>query len=103
MVSPELEHLWNDPRNWTFPGIYRCSEDPRVIVSKRARWAGWTLNFAHRRAWWALLGLMLIAGGPTVALVLLVRNPAPMTVVVTMLVSVAFVILICIRESGRQG
>jgi hypothetical protein len=46
-----LEKLWSDPANWRGLGIYSCKEDPRILVPKRRKWAGWTLNFAHRRAW----------------------------------------------------
>lgn len=67
MANPELEHLWQDPRHWTAPGIYRCASDPRLIVPKRRRWAGWTLNFAHRAAWLVLLGSVLVAVAPVLA------------------------------------
>jgi uncharacterized protein DUF5808 len=66
MASPELERLWQDPRYWSPPGIYRCAADPRVIVPKRRRWAGWTLNFAHRAAWLVLVGSVAVAVGPAV-------------------------------------
>ncbi len=47
MSREELDRLWRDPRCWSPIGIHRCPADPRVIVPKRARWAGWTLNFAR--------------------------------------------------------
>lgn len=64
MAAPELQRLWQDPRHWKPPGIYRCGADPRLIVPKRRRWGGWTLNFAHRTAWLVLLGSIVIAVGP---------------------------------------
>jgi uncharacterized protein DUF5808 len=64
MAAPELERLWQDPRSWSPPGIYRSAADPRLIVPKRRRWAGWTLNFAHRAAWLVLLGSVVVAAGP---------------------------------------
>jgi uncharacterized membrane protein len=66
----ELDRLWRDPRRWSAIGIYRCPADPRVIVPKRARWAGWTLNFARPAVWPVLLGSVLLAAGPTVLLIM---------------------------------
>jgi hypothetical protein len=44
-----LERLWRDPDNWR--GLsYVCEEDPRVVVPKRSRIMGWTINWAHSRA-----------------------------------------------------
>jgi uncharacterized membrane protein len=73
MAAPELERLWQDPRYWTPPGIYRCPGDPRLIVPKRRRWAGWTINFAHRASWLVLLGSIVIAVGPILAMLALSR------------------------------
>jgi hypothetical protein len=73
MAAPELERLWEDPQYWKPPGIYRCAADPRLVVPKRRRWAGWTLNFAHRTAWLLLLGSIVIAVGPL--LVILMAGP----------------------------
>jgi hypothetical protein len=63
MTTPEeLEQLWADPSHWHL-GIYSCKADPRIWVPKRPRWAGWTLNFAHRRSIWLLIALLLICLG----------------------------------------
>ena len=101
MASPELERLWGDPSHWSPPGIYRCVEDPRLIVPKRRRWAGWTLNFAHRGAWLVLLGSVVVAAGPTVALVLLGR-PAPGVVLIVLCVSILVIIAVSTWESERK-
>jgi uncharacterized membrane protein len=76
MAAPELERLWQDPRHWTRPGIYRCAADPRLIVPKRRRWAGWTLNFAHRTAWVVLLGSIVVAVGPVLVILAVGRVTA---------------------------
>jgi uncharacterized membrane protein len=68
MTPEQLERLWQDPRCWSPIGIYRCPLDPRIVVPKRIRWAGWTLNFAHRAAWPVLLGLVVLAVALIVAL-----------------------------------
>jgi hypothetical protein len=62
-TAEQLENFWRDPANWR-GGIYRCAADPRVIVSKRIKWMGWTINFAHRSAWPVLLVMLLMLAGP---------------------------------------
>jgi hypothetical protein len=66
-TAEQLETFWRDPANWR-SGIYRCAADPRVIVPKRVKWMGWTINFAHRSAWPVLLAMVLILAGPFVLL-----------------------------------
>ena len=67
-TAEQLEGFWRDPANWRL-GIYRCAADPRVIVPKRAKWMGWTVNFAHRSAWPVLLAMVLLVAGPVSLLV----------------------------------
>ncbi len=65
-MSGTYDEYWNDDKNWHM-GVYSCREDPRVIVPKRPKWAGMTLNFAHRKAAWSLLvTTLLIALLPTI-------------------------------------
>lgn len=47
---------------------YRCAEDPRVIVPKRLRALGWTINWAHPKAIPMLLLMMGIAVGPALVI-----------------------------------
>jgi hypothetical protein len=64
-IDPEiLEALWRSPENWKWGGIYFCKEDPRVIVPKRQKWMGWTINFARPSAWPTLFALVLFTGAP---------------------------------------
>jgi hypothetical protein len=57
-----LDRLWADARNWRAGLIYSCKEDPRIVVPKRQRWRGWTLNFAHSAAWPVLVVYALAIG-----------------------------------------
>ena len=47
MSNHALDHFHRDPANWKLGFIYFCSADQRVIVPKRIRGLGWTLNFAR--------------------------------------------------------
>ena len=53
---------WNRLENWHagWVGIYVAPNDSRVWVPKREPWIGWTLNFAHRRSWVWLIGLVAV-------------------------------------------
>ena len=65
-MSTQLENykeLWQNPDNWRLHIFYMCREDPRIIVPKRFRVTGWTMNFAHRESYLlfaALLALVIV-------------------------------------------
>jgi len=59
MEPTEHERLHADPANWKLGIFYFCREDGRVIVPKRIRGLGWTINFARPAA---LLWIAAIAG-----------------------------------------
>jgi uncharacterized membrane protein len=63
---------WADPRNWRgWFCIYSSKADDRIWVPKRNPRMGLTLNFAHRGAWWSLLGLSIVPLGFVLLFVLL--------------------------------
>jgi uncharacterized membrane protein len=98
MTREELDRLWADPANWGV--VYRCAQDPRVIVPRRHPWMGWTVNFAHPLAWFALLFSVAIAVGPAIA-VLLLGVAAPLFVVV-LIASVLVLIGASYWEASRS-
>jgi hypothetical protein len=100
MASPELEHLWEDRRNWKWIGVYHCPADPRLIVRKRVRWMGWTLNFAHSSAWLVLLLCIAIAVGPVLLAEKLGRSD-PVTLALALASSILLLCLIATWESER--
>ena len=62
MKSPfqqfEEDKMIADPANYKWGIFYANGRDPRIIVPKRARYMGWTLNFAHPVTWMILLTLV---------------------------------------------
>jgi hypothetical protein len=66
VTREDLDRLWADSKNWHI--VYRCANDPRVIVPRRRRWMGWTINFAHPFAWPALVLCAAVAVGLALAL-----------------------------------
>jgi uncharacterized membrane protein len=46
------ESSWNNSSNWYFyESIYYSKNDTRLLVPKKMKWMGWTLNFAHPYAY----------------------------------------------------
>jgi hypothetical protein len=64
VTRDKLEQLWRDPVNWKRGLIYSCKDDPRIVVPKKQKWRGWTINFAHRCATPTLILMILAAGLP---------------------------------------
>jgi uncharacterized membrane protein len=62
----ELDQLWANQNNWGL--VYRCAEDPRVIVPRRRPWMGWTINFPHPFAWLVVFFSMALVVGPVIVL-----------------------------------
>ena len=55
MKPSPYDIYWSDSKNWKSHVFYVCHDDPRVIVPKRPKWMGRTLNFAHPKAFVVLL------------------------------------------------
>ncbi len=65
MNAYSIEQLENNPKNYRWGLFYACPDDPRVVVPKHVVWMGWTINFAHPRAWQTLLLFIVIATCPS--------------------------------------
>lgn len=59
MKTSPYDVLWSNPAHWKWRLFYCCKADPRVIVPKRPKWMGRTLNFAHPRAYTVLLATVI--------------------------------------------
>ena len=53
----------DNPEHWKWGVFYVNAKDDRVIVPKRIKSMGWTLNFAHPKAYmgFALIIIIIIA------------------------------------------
>ena len=75
MDAQELlnQQEWERPENWTgWLSTYRSPRDTRLWVPKRNSAYGTTLNFAHRGAWWSLIGLFSVPLGFLIFLILFI-------------------------------
>src|SRR4051812_18614150 len=52
-----MAELHADPRHWKLAIFYVCREDPRVLVPKRIRGLGWTVNLARPATYFAVVFL----------------------------------------------
>ncbi len=96
-----LDTLWSDPANWTSLGFYRCAADPRAWVLKRVG-IGYTINIAHRRAWFLLGGLLVALMAPVVVNVALGRRAPGWLILVTLLWPMAIVAITLAWLSRRD-
>jgi hypothetical protein len=72
-----LFELWQDGASWrgnVFLPWYHCAEDGRILVPRKKRWAGWTINFAHRLAWPTMVLGAIVGFGPSLLLLHLLRD-----------------------------
>ena len=89
MRREQIEQLWRDRSNWTWGVVYRCPQDPRVIVPRRWRWGGWTLNFAHPRAGLAGVAAVGLTVGPALfAHLILGQHPVVLPILLLSVVAV---------------
>jgi hypothetical protein len=63
MNKPTSDPLHDDPANWKWGIFYFCRQDQRIIVPKRIRGLGWTINFARPSALLWLLAMLLFIYG----------------------------------------
>jgi uncharacterized membrane protein len=54
-----FNRMENDPANYKWGIFYFNPQDTRIFVLKRAKWMGWTLNFANL---WSYVILASIIG-----------------------------------------
>ena len=100
MTREEIETCWKDPRNWKWY-VYFCKADPRVIVPKRLKWMGWTLNFARPSAIPATLLILVILVGPIRFAE--ANGAGPTAMILTATATIMAVCLLCAYLSSRTG
>ena len=49
-TEEELDRLWRDPSHWKCGLFYYCKEDPRLVLPKRNKHLGLTVNFSRPMA-----------------------------------------------------
>jgi uncharacterized membrane protein len=54
----DFDPMIDDPENYRLVIFYFNRKDKRVIVPKRNRMLGWTVNFAHPYAYWWMAGIV---------------------------------------------
>ena len=95
MKTTEFDKYWEDKANWKMGMIYSCKEDPRIVVPKKPRWMGRTLNFAHAKAYWCLILTFLLVLAPAL---LIGRMDAYLWRVMYLLIIVALIIFYYVAD-----
>ena len=68
---------WQKDENWAGPKwveVYFSKKDPRIIVPKRIKWMGWTVNLAHTAG--VLLFVGTLFGIPCIVIAILLITGA---------------------------
>jgi hypothetical protein len=99
MTPEELESCRKDPQNQKWSVFYCCKADPRLIVPKRLKWMGWTVNVAHPRA--ILVSLLLITIVAVPMSIVAANGAGNRTVFITAAATISLVCLICAYLSSR--
>ena len=94
----EIERLWRDPgslRGGRWLNVYYQPKDPRVVVPRRIVAFGWTVNFAHRRAFAVIVLAALLVTVPVLAaLAMGVRSVAAVVAI-----EAASIALLCVASA----
>jgi hypothetical protein len=100
MTREEIETCWKDPRNWKWR-VYFCKADPRVIVPKRSKWMGWTVNFARPSAIPTTLLILIFLAVPVFFVAF--KGAGLATVILTAAATITAICLLCAYMSSRTG
>jgi uncharacterized membrane protein len=57
----ENDRMIDDPTNYKWGMFYFNPKDSRIVVPKRSRMMGWTLNFANKNFYFILLGFIALS------------------------------------------
>ena len=93
MTREEIENCWKDPHSCKWGGYY-CKADPRVIVPRRFKWMGWTLNFARPSAIPVLLCMVALLVVP----IEVVKASGGVTVV-SYFTAAASIVVVCLLSA----
>jgi uncharacterized membrane protein len=88
---------WDKESNWRLGSLYVCKEDPRLVVAKKRRWAGWTFNFAHTGSYLLTAYVLAVALAPSLYVISIgSRGRVPHAVALSVVLALA-VVLPCSR------
>ncbi len=101
MTKEELEKLWADKNNWRWGAIYYCKNDPRLVVPKRIKWTGWTMNFAYPGRAIGFIFFILFAASLPVIIELKLNIDTPIVICITLAVVAVLIIGLCSYLSSK--
>lgn len=99
MTREEIEKCWKEPNNRKWGVFYYCKADPRVIVPRRWKWMGWTVNTARWSAIPVVLLLLAIVAVPL--LIVRALGGGNGIELITLATSIAVLCLVCAYLSSR--
>jgi len=101
MKKEELEKLLKNLDHWEKGFIYHCPEDPRLIVPFRIRWAGYVINFGHKKGY-PLLYVILFTMCIPFLLIIPFNSPGDINIIRSGIIILgAFFFIYCYWEANR--
>ncbi len=71
----EILKFRQDRTNYIYGGtVYACKSDPYVILPKKIKWMGWTINMGHHDALATLMLIILWTTIPVLLVIFLFQN-----------------------------
>ena len=101
MTKEELENLWKDENNWYWGAIYRCKDDPRLVVPKPIKWTGWTMNFAYPWKAFGFIIFIVFAASLPFFIEMKMNVATPVVICVTLIVIAVLIIGLCACLSSK--
>lgn len=60
-TEAQKDNWHRDPNNWKLGMFYYNREDKRILVPKKIKWMGWTVNFANPKSVLLFVGILISA------------------------------------------
>lgn len=60
-TEAQKDNWHRDPNNWKLGMFYYNPEDKRILVPKKIKWMGWTVNFANPKSVLLFVGILISA------------------------------------------
>ena len=99
-MHPLNEKYWSKREYWKWWG-YSCPDDPRSIVPKHPRWAGYTINFGQRRSFPVFVLLVLLGLLPVMACAILAPHDRALGLV-SLAIGIAALWAVCYRMANPR-
>ena len=101
IMHPLDEKYWSREEYWRWWG-YKCPADPRLVVSKRPRWAGYTVNFGHKHALLFLITSSILVLIPIMGSFLIASGNRTLITTICV-IAIVLMLILCHRAANPKS